>query len=94
MRVYDENNLINNEEINRIILEDISRRKTEVLNLVDKSKFKFEEDLGILYDILLDLSNGFYVRVFDQGETKKEVVLEEFRLYLTSLKRNYYLEGC
>lgn len=92
MRVYDENSLINNKEVNRIISESIKRRKMEVLNCVDKSKFRHEDDLEILYEIIIDLSSGFYFRVFDNGKMEKEGALNEFRLYLKNLKRNYYRE--
>jgi len=93
MRVYDENSQINSNEVNRIISESITIRKTEVLNNVDKSKFRHEEDLDTLYDIIIDLSSGFYFRVFNNGKIEKQEALNEFRLYLKSLKRNYYKGG-
>ncbi len=93
MNVYDEKNTIKSKEINQFILSELNKRKIEVLKNTDRSKFRHEEDLETLYDIIIDLSNGFYFRVFANGSFKNREVLNEFLLYLNNLKRNYYKEA-
>ncbi|GIN72686.1 TetR family transcriptional regulator [Bacillus sp. J14TS2] len=93
MRVYDEKSLVNSKEVTRIILESIKSGKVAVLKHVDKSMFRHKEDLENLYDMIIDLSNGFYFRVFNNATMEKQGAFNEFRLYLTNLRRNYYKEG-
>ncbi len=92
MRVYDETCFSRNEEINRIISAEMHQKKAQVLNSADRSKFRYPEDLEILYDLIIDLSNGFYFRVFDHGLLKEPQVLKEFISFMNNLKHNYYKE--
>ena len=92
MRVYDETCFSGNEEINRIISAEMHQKKVQVLNSADRSKFRYPDDLETLYDLIIDLANGFYFRVFDHGSLKEPQVLKEFISFLNNLKHNYYKE--
>ncbi|MBI9013732.1 MAG: TetR/AcrR family transcriptional regulator [Clostridiales bacterium] len=90
LKAYEENHRLNNNEMSQYI-ENASRlKRREILENIDRSLFRDEEDIPVLYDMIIDLSNGFYFRVYEQGELKDPNGIEAYLLFLNNLKKNYY----
>lgn len=92
MKVYEDNQTFNNDEINQYLSNVSKLKKEEILEHIDRSLFRSEEDITILYDIIIDLSYGFYFRVYEKGVLKDQNGIEEYRLFLKNMKKNYYKE--
>lgn len=91
-RVYNEAMLIDKSDI-FIKIHDLNmKRRQTILTNVDASKFKTPKDIELLYDMILDLSNGYYMKM-RQADFRNEEVLGPYKKYLHSLKSHYYKEA-
>lgn len=92
-RVYESSKLDNHEAIFYEIHQLNLKRKQSILSCVDRSKFRNEEDIECLYDLIIDLSNGYYQKM-NHEDFSDERVLKPYKAYLNSLRSHYYKEIC
>lgn len=91
LKVLEEKGLEDHDSILKSIYTKSMERKEMILKKVETRKFKSENELPLLYDLLLDLGQGYYMKM-KGGDFNKEAIMAPFRSYLISIKSHYYKE--
>ncbi len=91
-KAYTESILGDHLEIQSIISQLTEIRKQKVMAIIDKSKFKNDKDITILYDLINDLAAGYYERNTEATWENGSKALLGFEVYLDNLKKHYYTE--
>lgn len=88
-------------EEDKNVLEDITSVKKELLDLqkkktlvtVDRSKFKNPEDFEVLYDMIINMLEGYLTKKIRTNDFNVPQIRTETILMMENLKRNYYKEN-
>lgn len=85
-------------EEDKNIISDIACEKNELIALqkkkalvrVDRSMFKHPNDLEVLYDMVLNMSEGYIVNKLRTKNFQITKIRDEVILMMENLQRNYY----
>lgn len=73
---------------NKILLSN----KENELSRIDRSKFRNPKDVDIIYDMIIDLSEGYMAKHMEALYTKPDQVLKEAAEMFCVLRHNFYRE--
>lgn len=90
--VNNENDRLLKQDIEQIKDKFIITEKSEVLRNIDVSLFKYPEDISIIYDSIIFMSEGFILKNMDNILNNSESTMDEYYDLLEALKRNFYKE--
>lgn len=86
---YEKSDLVQ-DDLARIKSEKLLVRKEDTLKRIDCSKFKNPEDVGMLFDIVLWMSEGYMLGHMDSAFIKSGSILSDTQRIFEVLQRNFY----
>lgn len=91
IRVYEEQLQKGNKKIQSLMESIVTIRKQKTIDSINMGKFRRQEDVELLYDIVFDIASSFYIKNDRQLWYEGNELLIEFNRYMDSLKNNYYI---